>query len=516
MDPSTLMQRLVSVFLVGLLLMACGSSEPATTTTTTSTSQGPSTAKSSVYVPPGVDSSTAERADSLANQSFVSLEQQEKATARAEEGRSLKQISDSLWKYLEMGNDTTQIDSVSQEKRIAAVKAYNRGAKSLGEWQEVRASEELDSTKAAKMQAQLLDDAQAAFEEAVQLNPYDQATRNRLGQIYELQAERLGQKEAYDKAIEVYEKLTRLRKDSYVPFLNLANSYYETDQYVEAAENYRKARKTYLESVELSIEEDVQVDSTLVFEVALAEGEALRYARDAESALEVYRVAETYANTPEKKRRAESWVEWINWDDRNIAASFARDSLQSLAGKGQFVAAVEGFRDLKPRLQTQSARDEIDWRLAQAEYQSGERDRAAERLQALVERTETTLDGTPVDSTYQEYFDTYGTICLNLGRKKQGENVRTALKYFEQAANVPWERQALAELEAGKLLRNNVDTSIEYLESAAENDEALQMKDRLELYRTLVNQHRRLGNREEAKKYLKTMRRLKQRASTGG
>lgn len=517
MDIDTAMQRLFSVIFAGLLLAACGSSGPTTAPSpSSSTSQGPSVSKSTVYVPPGVDSSTAERADSLADSSFVSLQKQEKAAARSKEGQTLVQISDSLWKYLEMGNDTTQIDSVGQEKRAAAVKAFNRGAKSLTEWQKVRTSEELDSAKAATMQARLLNEAQAAFEEAIQLNPYDQATRSRLGQIYELQAERLGRQEAYGTAIKVYEKLTRLRRDSYSPFLNLANSYYQTEQYTEAAENYREARNTYLESVELSIEEDVEVDSTLVFNIALAEGEALRYARDAESALEAYRTAAGYAKTDEQVRTAESWTEWINWDDGNIAASFARDSLQSLAGQGEFAAAVEGFRALKPRLQTQFARDEIDWRLAQAEYQSGQRDQAAERLQALVERTETTSAGSPSDSTYQRYFDTYGTICLNLGREKRDENIRTALKYFEQAAEVSWKRRALAELEAGKLLRNNIETSIEYLERAADDDEALGMDDRLELYRTLVNQHRRLGHREEAEKYLKVMRRLKQQASTSG
>lgn len=517
MDIKTAMQRLFSVIFAGLLLIACGSSGPTTSPSPSSTtSQGPSVSKSTVYVPPGVDSSTAERADSLADSSFVSLQKQEKAAARSKKGQTLVQISDSLWKYLEMGNDTTQIDSVGQEKRAAAVKAFNRGAKSLTEWQKVRTSEELDSAKAATMQARLLNEAQAAFEEAIQLNPYDQATRSRLGQIYELQAERLGREEAYGKAIKAYEKLTRLRRDSYSPFLNLANSYYQTDQYTEAAENYREARDTYLESVELSIEEEAEVDSSLVFNIALAEGEALRYARDAEPALEAYRIAARYARTDEQVRTAESWTEWINWDDGNIAASFARDSLQSLAGRGEFAAAAEGFRALKPRLQTQFARDEIDWRLAQAEYQSGQQDQAAKRLQALVERSETTSAGSPADSTYQRYFDTYGTICLNLGREKRDENIRTALKYFEQAAEVPWERRALAELEAGKLLRNNVETSIEYLERAADDDEALEMEDRLELYRTLVNQYRRLGHREEAEKYLKVMRRLKQQASTSG
>lgn len=224
-DIDTAMQRLFSVIFAGLLLAACGSSGPTTAPSpSSSTSQGPSVSKSTVYVPPGVDSSTAERADSLADSSFVSLQKQEKAAARSKEGQTLVQISDSLWKYLEMGNDTTQIDSVGQEKRAAAVKAFNRGAKSLTEWQKVRTSEELDSAKAATMQARLLNEAQAAFEEAIQLNPYDQATRSRLGQIYELQAERLGREEAYGTAIKVYEKLTRLRRDSYSPFLNLANS----------------------------------------------------------------------------------------------------------------------------------------------------------------------------------------------------------------------------------------------------------------------------------------------------
>ena len=505
--------RAFCMLFFGILLVACGSSGPATNPTSNSSSKRATSAKSSVYVPPGVDSTTAERADSLAGRSFVSLEKQRKASERAREGRSLVQISDSLWTYLEMGNDTTNIDSVSQERKNKAIRAFNRGADSLRKYLKTANASKVDSTKLAQLQADLLNGAQKAFEEAIQLNPYDDQTRNYLGQVYELQAERLQRKKAYQKAIDVYEKLTRLRKDNPVPFLNLANNYFQTEQYEKAAENYRTARETYLESVKLSLDTARQVDSSRVFEYARAEAESHRYARNADQASEGYRLAKTYAVNPEQINVAESGIEFVNWDDGNIDASFARDSLAALASEGKLSAAAQGFRGLKPQLRTQSAKDEIDWRLAQAEYQSGDRAQAADRLQALARRTETDSDGAPVDSTYQRYFDTYGTICLNMGRDKRDEELRTALKYFQQSAEVPWERRGLAELEAGKLLRNNVKKSVEYLERALDNREALQVEERLDLYRNLVKQHRRLGHRDEALKYREMLRKLRKKTA---
>lgn len=507
------MNRLIYSFLVGVLLIGCGSSGSTTAPAPSSVSENSTVTASSVYVPPGVDTSTARRADSLADQSFVSLDKQRQASVRVREGQSLVQISDSLWRYLEMGSDTTNVDSVSQEKRNSAIRAYNRGADSLQKYLKVTKTADLDSTRLRRLQTDLLSGAQLAFEEAIQLNPYDDATRNRLAQIYQLRAKRLGEEEAYQQAIDIFEKLVRLRKDQPSPFLNLANVYYETGEYEQAAENYRQARETYLESVELSFEGDQRVDSTRVFQYALAEADAHRYARSTDPALQGYRVALEYAGTSEQRNTAEDWVDWVNWDDGNINASFARDSLSTLAGRGEYAEAVQGFRALKPRLQTQSARDEIDWRLAQAEYQNGQQARAADRLQSLFRRTEVDANGAPIDSTHQQYFDTYGTICLNLGRQKQNEDLRTALTYFQQSAKVTWERQPLAELEAGKLLRNNVEESVKYLERAAEEPDVLGTEDKLDLYRNLVKQHRRLGNRQEALRYQKSFQKVRKQAA---
>lgn len=495
------MTRVLPILFVGLLLFGCGSSEPATTTPT------PTTRAKSVYVPPGVDSTTAREADSLAQDAFVSLKKQRKASARAQSGDSLVQVSDSLWKYLEMASDTTGADSVSQEMKNKAIRVFNRGAKSLGKYVKITRAAELDSAKLARMQSDLLEEAQKAFEESIQINPYDQAVRSRLAQVYQLRGNRLRQDAAYEKAISIYQKLTRLRKDQPNLYSALANSHFEIENYRSAAENYRKARETYLESIELSLD-SAQVDSATVFRYARAEADAHRFAREADPSLQAYRQAESYATTPDQKQLVEGWIEWVNWDDGHIAASFARDSLRTLRNQGELDAAIQGFQSLKPELRTQSARNEIDWRLARVRYQLGEQEgslekqkQAADRLQALMKRMELGPDGTPADTTNQRYLNTYGTVCLNLGRKFRRQDLKTATKYLKQATEVPWKRRALAEFEVGRLVGGgDVKEAIRFFERAAER-EGLDTKNQMRLYRNLVKMHRRDGNREEAISY---------------
>lgn len=507
------MIRALSVLLVGLLLIGCGSSK----STKKKPAPAPTTRVKSVYVPPGVDSTTARQADSLAEDAFVSLEKQRKADARARVGDSLVRVSDSLWKYLEMGSDTTGADSLSQKVKNKAVRVYNRGAKSLQKYVKITRAAELDSAKLARMQADLLKKAQKAFEASLKINPYAQTVRSRLAQVYVLRGKRLRQEAAYEKAISIYRKLTRLRKDQPQLYVELANSHFQIENYRSAAENYRKAREAYLQSIELSLD-SAQVDSAKVFAYLKAEADAYRRARDADQSLQAYRQAKSYATTPTREESMQGWIEWINWDDGHIAASFARDSLATLRSRGKVAAAVRGFETLKPELRTQSARNEIDWRLARAKYQLGAKQeslkkqkQAADRLQALVQRMELGPDGTPADSTNQRYLDTYGTVCLNLGRKLRSENLRTALKYLKQSAEVQWKRQALAELEVGRLLRNDVETAITYLEQAKKHEAGLNIKNRIRLYRTLVRMHSRLGNRKEALSYRKEYRALMQK-----
>lgn len=508
-----LLYRLAFFTLIGGLFWGCGSTEDVVEKQQTPATEEQSMRRT-VTVPAGVDSASAYQADSLADESFVSPEKQEEAEDVRHQGEQYVSVSDTLWEYLEVSTDTTV--ELEEEKEVAAVRSYNRGAEAFKEYQQVTEAGELEGEELENMQEQLLEEAQKAFEESIRINPYDEAARSALARVYTLRADRLGSEDAYEEAIEILERLTRLRKDVPGLFAALANNYYQTEQWRKAAENYDRAQEVYEESVELALEEDVEYDSTQVYNYLTAEADAHVYARDASEARETYENAMQLAVTEDQRKFVEEEVEWIEWDDGNIDASFARDSLRTLASQGDYDGAASGFRSLLQEVETREATDEVEWRLAQAEFQNGKEDQAANRLQELFERTEKREDGTPVDSTYQRYFDTYGVICYNLGQQYRNDerDLRTALQYFEQSTRVSWERRGLAALEAGELLNNNVDESIEYLELAHEHQEALNSEDRRDLYRLLVNQHRRQGNQEEALQYRNLYREMSTETDT--
>ena len=497
--------HVVFFLLVALFVGACASSAPIEEEPVEEEEEA---GERTVTIPAGVDSSAAFYASAMADESFVSFAMQERAREQAQMARSLVSDSDTLWTYLSASADTAQ--DLTTEEETAAIRAFNRGAEALAEYAQISGAEEMDEGVLRSMQADLLDQAQAGFEEAIQIDPYDEDTRFRLAQVYNLQAERLGQEEAYDEAITILERLVRLRPDQHGLFAALANSYYAVEEWTQSAEAYRKAAEVHLESVELALEPDVEPDSSLLFQYAMAEADAYVYGRHSEQALEAYDTAEQYATTEEDRVFVAEEVEWVLWDDGNIDNSFARDSLVQLADAGEYEEARQGFVELRSSVESDNARDWTDWRLALVEYEVGERDSAAERLQALVDRTERQENGAPTDSTYQRYFDAYGTICYNLGLEYLGErrDNRTALKYFEQSTRVPWSGQARAALEAAQILRNNVTQAIEYAELAVEKEEQLSQDDRQTLFRILVDYHRRLGNREEAAQYADQYRAL--------
>lgn len=493
------------LLVVSLIVGACASSAPLEEEASV-VEEEPE--EPSVTIPAGVDSAAAFYASALADESFVSFALQERAQERAAEARALVSVSDTLWRYLTASADTAQDLSVEEES--AAIRAFNQGAEALAEYAQISQAEDIDEEILRSMQADLLDEAQAGFEESIQIDPYDEDTRFRLAQIYSLQADRLGRAEAYEEAITILERLVRLRPDQHGLFAALANSYYAVEEWTASAEAYSQAAEVHLESVELALEPDAVPDSSLLFQYTIAEADAYVYGLRADPALDAYDRAELYATTEDDSVFVAEEVEWVLWDDGNLANSFARDSLAQLADAGQYEEARQGFTSLRASVETAGAQDWTDWRLALVEYEVGDRDTSADRLQALVNRTEREENGEPVDDAYERYFDAYGTICYNLGLEYLSErrDNRTALKYFEQSTRVPWNGQARAALEAAQILRNNVSRAIEYAELAAEQEQQLSGEDRQTLFRTLVEYHRRMGNREEATHYAERYRSL--------
>lgn len=460
-------------------------------------------------VPAGVDSTVAERADSLADASFVEPAREEESTELREESVLMVERTDSIWQVMSQALDSTR--AVSEEDSLAAREAGTRGGEALVELDRLLRTSDMDVDALAQRTAVLLDSAQTALERAFQLNPFDTRNRMWLAQVYGLQARRLGQTESYDRAIDELEKLALLTPDEHTVFAMLANNYFYVENWDGAALNYAEAEEVYRETWDLTVEDDPVLDSAVVYSYAQAQGDMHVQRLDASRAVQAYERALEYAPTAEDSAYVSGELEWMAWDDMNLRNAFARDSLLALEQAGDLEAARRGYAELLPDLSRRQAVDEIEWRLAIVDYNLGATQEAAARLQALVARTPTDPTGAPVDSTYARYFDDYGTLTLNLGRSARvdARDSRTALKYFTQATELEWSGQPVAHYEVARLVQSNVDAALESANRAFADEDALSTEQRLDLYRLLMELHRRSGNFDEARRFRDLYRALR-------
>ncbi len=464
-------------------------------------------------VPAGVDSTVAAAADALADESFVSMPEQDEALLLQEQGRVEVERTDSLW--LAMSALLEEGAAVSGADSAAAFEEANRGGEALLALDNLLRSSNTEVATLAAETERLLNSAQGALERSFQLNPFDTRTQVWLAQVYGLQARRLGQVEAYDDAIRELEKLALLTPDQHTVYAMLANNYFYVENWDGAALNYQKAEDVYLATYDLTVEEVPPLDSTVVFSYIQAQGD-MHVQRLAElAAADAYDRALVYATTPDDSAYIAGEREWMAWDDGNLSSSFARDSLLALEESGDLEGARRGYLALLPSLSASRAVDETEWRLSIVDYNVGNTDDAASRLQSVVQRTATGSDGMPLDPAYARYFDDYGTLCLNLGRSARAErrDARTALMYFTQATEIEWSGKAVAHYEVARLVQSNLPVALEHASQADEGAESLEVAQRLDLYRLLMELHRRTGDFDQARRYRDAFTEL--RASTG-
>ncbi len=481
-----------SIGTLGLLLAsaACGGGG----STTVAGPIGP------VEVPAGVDSLVAVRADSMAVSSFVDAPVQDEAEELQELGRIMVERTDSLWLAMEALVDSGRV--VTTADSLEADAATTEGGMALVRLDSLLRAPDVDMQALEAQTATLLDSAEVALERAFQLNPFDSRSQVWLAQVYGLQARRLGQEEAYDRAIAELEKLTLLTPDQHSVYAMLANNYFFVEDWDAAAVNYGKAEDVYMETWDLVVEGDPVLDSATVYAYVQAQGDMHVQRLDAPRARQAYDRALVYA-TPEDSAYVAGELEWMAWDDMNIASSFARDSLLALESDGDLDGARDGYERLLRDLSARKAIDETEWRLSIVEYNLGDAEPAAARLLDLVQRTGVDAAGAPLDETYERYFDDYGTLCLNLGRSARADrrDNRTALMYFTQATELNWSGRAVAHYEVARMVQGNLPVALEHATAAADDAEAIPVEQRLDLYRLLMELNRRNGDFDQARVY---------------
>ncbi|MEX0780866.1 MAG: hypothetical protein WD037_14085 [Balneolales bacterium] len=462
-------------------------------------------------IPAGVDSLTAHVADSIAGQSFVSTEREQQAEALKLEANNLVDRSDSLWQYLTMSSDSNY--SVSENDSLRGIRAYNEGAEALIESQELAQSDEADE-QLIQQQNELLNMAEKAFEDALIYNPFDAESKFGLSLVYQRKAVRLTQDEEHEKAINVLERLAQIEQGEDGIYARLAENYYALGYWSDAAENFKTAAKVYRDNkfLDPNISNPIELtpeDSTILFNYIFYTGDAQTNMYEAEEALASFGQAKSLANNNELSEDAQFMIDYIHWDDGNIAGRMARDSINTVRSEGNLESAQSEYQKLIDNLQTQKAKDEIHWRIALTHYEMGKEKEAADRLMHLVNRTETRArDGMPSDSAYNQYFEDYGIICYNIGSRylQQERDRLTALKYFKQISNLPWSNRAKTNLEIVNILNNNIPEAINHAEKALAEISTLNQDDERELYRRLSDLHRRRGDTETARKFIQLWR----------
>jgi tetratricopeptide (TPR) repeat protein len=463
------------------------------------------------HVPAGVDTTVSFIADTIAGHSFVSLDKEDMAETIKQSGKAYVEESDSLWKYLTMSRDTSFV--VGEDDSLGAIDAFNRGAEAIIELQNLSRNA-TDDVVAMVRQNELLDRAQKAFEDAIGLNPFDPETKYWLAAVYQRKAVRFSQERDYDRAIEILERLVRIERGDHPIYARLAESYYGKGRWLLAAENFGNAERLLRETAfmtpgSITPGELSHADSSALFVYVYYKADSFTRLYNATDALENFNKSLALARSPQERNAAQSMINFINWDDGNIRASFERDSIIALERRGLLADSEFGYLRLFNTLRSAKARDEIDWRLAVLQFELNKHDQAADRLFRLVQRTPLDpIDGMPVDTTYLRYFEDFGIVCFNLGTRylHQERDRHTALKYYIQATQVPWSNRARSHLEVAKLLHNNLPEAIRHAEAAVTEVHRMSHEDRKELYQLMTQLYRRSGNTDLARRYFELWR----------
>jgi len=458
-----------------------------------------------LVVPPGVDSTIAAQAFKIGNESFVSVESEEKAEELKETGTGYINEGDRIWTILKNASQNDSTASAKDKENPEFIEFFNQGADYLIELRNIenQVSEEINQ----KRYAELIDLAVNAFENAIALNPFDSETKLLLGQLYGLKASRLNEVENFESAINILEKLVLIEKGDHIIYSVLAENYYLTKNYQMAIKNFEIAGKVFLETVELSdyyydYGEMSEQDSTTIFTYQYYLGLSYTNLYDPINAIISFEDAKRYSTNSDQTASIESELDYINWDDGNIIASEFREKAVSLVNLGQLAEAEKEFIDLYKRLNTTKAKDEIQWRLAVVEYQLGKVETAADRLLKLVQRTETEADGSPTNPQYSNYFYDFGIITYNIGLQQlSNKNRPLALSYLLQSSKIKWDQRARSNLRIADLLFNNIQESLKHALLAESEIQTLSQTEVKSLYRLLSELYRRSGNMNEARKY---------------
>ncbi|MBN2008769.1 hypothetical protein JW960_05450 [candidate division KSB1 bacterium] len=475
------------------------------------------TRKRNLVIPVGVDSTTAELADSTAQDIFVEFEQEDKANKLKQDALLSMVAADTIWNFLKFIGDTSA--KVTREQRQQAIARFNRGAANMQRVMDVQKRlnrKGINEKTIKELRSELykiLIQAKQSFEEAIKLNPFDLENRDALSWVLWKLVQYYENKDANIELINVLTELTILDKGDDQLYFRLGQAYHSMEYWDRALKNFQKAEQMLRDfpssdMTDQALKKTEQTslspeDSLNLYTYIYYQGDTYAELLDAKQALERLETALTYTHNPERQQVIHQYVEWINWDNGNVRASKLKDKiLETYAQDNNHKKAVTNFKKLLTILQNRRAKDEINWRIARIEFTGlNELEEGIDRLSKIVFTTKKNAQGFPVDSTYNPYFEDFAIMCNNIAMHNLTNRLsrKFAYTYLLQAVQIHSTIRGNLYVELAKLTNNNPTTCInnsleafKYINPEDAENLGLIMK-------SLTNSYRRLGQQNEVK-----------------
>ncbi len=434
-------------------------------------------------MPEGVDSLIVTKSDSIIKYLFVDFSSKQKAEKLAEEAQVSLNQADSIWRKLKiMSPDSTKLTSLV---------ALDSNSKILEE-----------STTLLKEVKENLQKAEGNFLHSIKLNPFPLTTKDGLAQTYMLWANTERTDFYYEKAVAVFNDMISSEKGEHLLFYKLAECYYQLNDWEQALLNYREAEKIllsttfYADSVLHEASSNDSVKNDFHFNYLYSQAVCLARMYKAKESLSVLKKAKEKAPSIERKKIADRFEDWLNWDNGNIHAAEEKNFILELIRKENYEESVSRFEKLKNQLSDQIAIDEIEWRIAGLEFNYlNKKQHACERLLYIIKKNEKASYCAPqLVSTYQKYVTDCGIMHYHLGMDYiQNADYKHAQNYLEQGAKLNWYGNYKCQLELAKLNKHDPQISLEIIEQVLKDQTNLTGPEKLTALEIKLSALRKLG-----------------------
>lgn len=409
-------------------------------------------------------------------------------------------LSDSLWKMWRAIEDSqfvvSRVDSVRSMKTF--IKGVSLAKEAFGLINQLK-EQNLDtlSVKKIKFAAILLfEKARSHFEETFKMNPFDIRTQNYLIWVFQNLAELYDHCDNKLRAINMLEYLTYILNDDPKLYYALGQKYFSIGKWEKSLANIHT-------SIDLILDDDWnKIDTNQLFWHYNLRSSAEMQLDLISEALLSLNYAKLIAPSEQEAREIQKKIEWINWDDGNLDASRKSDTLETKLTHGveDYSMIKQEYVELLSQVRTTKAKQDINWRIAQLEFNFlNERETAIDRMMRVVQGVELDSVRTAADSKLQKYIEDYCMMSYIFGLEYLNkQHFKKAFIYFYQSISFSWSKIGKGYLQLAKLVTLDNNSVLKFAQQALIHENQLTEDERASLYQLFYLSYKKLGRFDDA------------------